>query len=208
MEGRYAEAASVLEELSGEIKSKEGRVELYLYLGRAYLAMEQYDKAIDAFAAGVSYGGSGPFQEYLTRLARMKESSPENVAKAETITRLQLALVIDRLVLGASTDADTPTGVQPSRLFEESASVKNGVVAALPDGDLHSGDKVTRAALYAVVCRLLDRMSSPVSAEEIFPGGFAWVTSLEAGADGFVSGKDAVFYLQKVAALVESSHGG
>ncbi len=208
VQGRYEEAASAFEALSDRVRSKDGLVELYLYLGRAYMAMGQYDRAIDAFAAGVSYGGGGPFQEYLERLGRMKDGSPENIAKAETITRLQLALLIDRLVLGAGPDVDAPSGAGPSGETVNSDAVKNGIVTALPDGDFHGGDKVSRAAFYVVVCRLLDRLSPPMEAERIFPGGFGWATSPGPEADGFVSGKEAVFFLQKVAGAGERPHGG
>ena len=202
VEGRYAEAAARLEKLTDDVDSSEGLTELYLYLGRAYLELEQYDRAIDAFTAGVSYGGTGPFQEYLMRLSRMKESEPGNIARAEKITRAQLALTIDRVVYRA--DPGEVSNMAP----DESETFRRGVMTNLADGEFHGGAYVTRASFYAIVCALLDGGSEGGSKDRIFPGGFAWVTHIEPGGAPFVSGKEAVSILEKVAALGASSNDG
>jgi tetratricopeptide (TPR) repeat protein len=204
VEGRYAEAAERLEVLSRRLKSQEGLVETYLYLGRAYLALGQHDRAIDAFTAGASYGGAGPFHEYLVRLKRIIESAPQSVAKAEKISRAQLAQTIDRVVLGIEPG---PDGKLKSGEFVSCTSVRRGFITPLPDGGFYPDSYVTRGSFYAVVCKLLEGETSNYKVKQVFPGGFGWVTAGGTETPAFVTGREAVSILQRVAELQAADHG-
>lgn len=208
--GRYAEAIERLEPLSRELKSEEDLTEVYLYLGRAYLALERYDRAVDAFTVGASYGSASPFREYLQQLKDVVASSPENIAAAPRVTRGELARAIDRMFFRTPTPVGT--GNVPPELpeLETAESVRRGIVAPLADGEIHADAYVTRAAFYAVVCKLLGETAGHAGISggrrlTVFPGGYRWVMGHAgegSGKSGFlVSGAEVVAILGRVAEL-------
>ena len=96
---------------------------------------------------------------------------------------------------------------------EFSASIddlRRRVLPPLPDGDFHIDDPVTRASFYAVVARLLAVFSIGDEPASFFDGGYQWVFTQEAVREGkpaYVSGRDAVSILEKVAAA-RGNNGG
>ncbi len=72
------------------------------------------------------------------------------------------------------------------------------MVEALPDGEFHPEAYVTRGAFYTVVARLVAEVGAGVDAEALFDGGFTW--ALEGRSVQFVTGKEVVATLQRVAA--------
>jgi hypothetical protein len=77
----------------------------------------------------------------------------------------------------------------------------------LPDGDLHAGAPVTRAAFYVVVTKLIADRQIDADTDLIFAGGFDW--TLESGDNDthHVTGKEVVIALERVAAA-KNTYGG
>jgi tetratricopeptide (TPR) repeat protein len=203
VEGNYAEAVERLEELSQKLRSKEALAETYLYLGRGYMALGQYNRAIDAFTLGAAYGGPSPFREYLQRLSLIVESAPENITRADKITRGQLAVTIDRVIYDRSPGQNGDLPEYGRDQVGGCVSVQRGMMSKLPDGSFHAEDHVTRGQFYVVVSRLLNAEVKSTAAD-VFPGGFDWVT----GGPSFVSGREVISILERVASLKAGSNGG
>jgi tetratricopeptide (TPR) repeat protein len=211
--GDYDSAISRLEELADATNSNEELQQIYLYLGRSYVATEQYARAIDAFNAGMALGGGSPFDEYLIRLGVVVSGTPETVSMSDRVTRAQLAALIDHLFYSGSGDTGGDSGRgAPEGAVAELESVKRGVVPPLPDGDFYPDALVTRAALYAAVARLAADLGAEGEGEPsaFIDGGYDWVTvgGVEGGAPNtLVTGKETLTALQRVSEARRSFGG-
>lgn len=209
--GDYDAAVSRLEDLAESTESAEELRQVYLYLGRSYVAKGQYPRAIDAFNAGMALGESSPFDEYLTRLGVVVSGAPQAVAMSGQVTRAQLAALIDQMFYdGLGKVGDTSRHVTREGTVSELESVKRGVVPVLPDGDFHPDALVTRAALYAVVARLVADIGTQEAPSDFVDGGYGWVKA--GGGDGLaasplVTGKETLAILEQVAKAGQSLGG-
>jgi tetratricopeptide (TPR) repeat protein len=197
--GDYAGALERLEALADKEKNESLQIETQLYLGRTYLALEDYNRAIDTFRAGKALGGGVVFDEFLLRLDQVVSGAPGPIAASMQINRSQMASLVDRMFFTDMADI----GGQPIAGSTVAAKeLRRKVLPLLPDGDFHSEDLVTRASFYAVVARLLDVFSIGDKPASFFDGGYLWVFTQEAVREGkpaYVSGRDAVSVLEKVA---------
>jgi hypothetical protein len=206
--GDYADAAARFENLADKAKTEEQLRDVYWYLGRVYLAAGQYNGAIDAFTTGRAHGGGVEFDEYLRQLDALVSGDPDNVVRSERITRVQLAVLIDRMFF---TDRDAGGEQSPpahtGELSGQLESVERGVMDSLPDGRFHPEAFVTRGAFYVAVSKLIRVENIDVDTGVLFQNGFAWV--LDGGEDDgkFITGKEAVGVLERVAAG-QNSYGG
>ena len=203
--GDYGEAVERLDKLSKNTESEERLREIYLYLGRSYLALEQYSQAIDAFTVGAAYGGGLVFEEYLTRLGVVVSVAPQIVAASDKITRAQLAALIDKMFFGGVKDIGAVSGEGRQDVAAGlSTAVRRGVVPTLPDGGFHGNEFVTRAAFYVVVARLIEDTGIPGGPTSFFEGGFAWALNPGGGATDigrmdYISGREALDTLERLA---------
>jgi tetratricopeptide (TPR) repeat protein len=207
--GDFDGAAKRLEALADRAQTPEQRREVYWYLGRAYLAAERYDRAIDAFTAGKANGGGVAFDEYLQRLNALVSGEAGNVARSERVTRAQLAVLVNRMFYESPVDTSATAVPGPGGedgVLENMASVERGVVGLLPDGQFYGEVFVTRGAFFAVVSRLVRDKSIDVDTATLFEGGFAWALAGE-DAGNYVTGKEAVAVLRRVAAA-QHPYGG
>ena len=206
--GDYENAVERLESLTGRARTEEQFQEVYLYLGRSYLAMGRHHSAIDSFVAGMAHGGGSVFDEYLQRLGAIVSGTPENVARTDHVSRAQLIVLIERMFYG---DEDASAGSGGSgaedRAIDQMDPVARGLVSVLPDGDLHADAPVTRAAFYVVVKRLIADRQIDADTGLLFAGGFDW--TLESGDNDtyHVTGKEVVTTLERVAAA-KNTYGG
>jgi tetratricopeptide (TPR) repeat protein len=203
--GDYDEAVERLDKLLKNTESEEQLREIYLYLGRSYVELEQYSQAIDAFTVGAAYGGGLIFEAYLTRLGVVVSVAPEILAASDKVTRAQLAALIDKMFFGGVKDIGAPSddGRQEA-VAGPSTSVQRGVVPTLPDGGFHGNNFVTRAAFYVVVARLIEDTGIPGGPTGIFEGGFTWALNRGSGATDYgrivyISGREALDTLQRLA---------
>ncbi len=198
VEGDYAGALGRLEELADEEKDETLLIEIQLYLGRTYLAMEDYNRAIDSFRAGRAMGGGIVFDEFLLRLDQVVSGAPGPLVASMQINRRQMASLVDRMFFTDMADI----GGQPVAGSASAAhELRREIIPVLADGDFHSEELVTRASFYAVVARLLDGFSIGVEPASFFDGGYSWIFTQEAlreGKPAYVSGRDAVSVLEKV----------
>jgi tetratricopeptide (TPR) repeat protein len=203
--GDYEQAAERLEDLARIDNPDALAVDIHLYLGRTYMAMEQYSRAIDTFRAGKALGGGIVFEEYLLRLDGLVSGASNTMASSMRINRGQLASAVMRL-FGDREAADTGGAGET----DTETVVWRVVVPPLPDGSAHSEDQVTRAAFYAVVARLVDYFSLGRDPASFFDGGYSWVFTDEAdqpGGTAYVSGRDALAILEQVAAERQNDGG-
>jgi len=121
---------------------------------------------------------------------------------------VQLAVLIDRMFFGGPGGAGehSPEAVGGS-VSEQLASVERGVVGRLPDGHFHPDAYVTRAVFYITVSRLVLEVDIDVDTGALFEGGFAWALSGDEDDETFVTGKEAVAALRRVAAA-QNTYGG
>jgi len=146
LEGRYDEAVTSLEGLLDTAADDRTRIEIYYYLGRSYMALDDMSAAVEAFSAGVRLGDRGPCLEYLERLQPRFEGTPDAIRRMPAVTRGQLCALVLRWMTPA--DAEPPAGV-PIELVAE-----RGWIRRLPDGSLHPEAAVTRSALYVFMARM------------------------------------------------------
>jgi hypothetical protein len=206
--GDYEDATTRLDALTNKATTPEQLREVYWYLGRSYVATQQYSRAIDAFTAGKAHGGGVEFDEYLRRLGALVSGDPNNVARSERVTRAQLAVLIDLMFYGeasgASEDLPRPgTG----GMVEYLAVVERGVMGRLPDGGFHPDAFVTRASFFAAVSRLLLDRNIDIDTGDLFEGGFRWALGTDEDERHFVTGKEVVAALRRVAAA-QNAYGG
>ena len=197
-----------------------------LYLGRIYLAQHDYERAADALWRGKALGGDVRFDEYLEIAQRHLSVSPKRILQLETVTREQLAGLIDQMFGSVLVDSGGTTGAvmasAPGAHREADAEreadrdpigvvTRTGVMTRFADGEFHPDEKVTRPAFCAVVARLAGAIDAPPGVmNEMFPGGYRESLSPQSVAAGdrggirFLSGREAVEVLQALARRVGS----
>ena len=206
--GDYEIAVEKLESLTGRARTEEQFQEVYLYLGRAYLARESYNSAIDSFLAGKAHGGGSVFDEYLQRLDAIVSGTQENVARTDHVTRAQLIVLIERMFYDDLADVPGTDGSRAGdRAIAQMDPVARGLVSVLPDGDLHADAPVTRAAFYVVVQRLIADRQIDTDTGLLFAGGFDWTFESDGNDTHHVTGKEVVTTLERVAAA-KNAYGG
>ncbi len=207
--GDYENAVERLESLTGKARTEEQFQEVYLYLGRSYLAMDRHHSAIDAFVAGKAHGGGSVFDEYLQRLGAIVSGTPVNVARTDQVTRAQLIVLLERMFY--QHEAASAGGSGGSRVgdraIDQMDPVVRGLVPVLPDGDLHADAPVTRAAFYVVVKRLIADRQIDADTGLLFDGGFEWMLESGDNDSHHVTGKEVVTTLERVAAA-KNTYGG
>ena len=147
IDGDYPAAVEKLDAVIALSTDDAVRREAYTYLGRAHMALEDTDAAVDAFTRAVQLGDTGPAVAYLQLLKQHVEGQPAALHMSDVLTRGQLAGAVVRLFMDA--DAGNPTGPTPITLLE-----RRGWMPVLADGRDHSSDPVTRASLYVVAARI------------------------------------------------------
>ena len=123
------------------------------------------------------------------------------------INRGQIGSLVDRLFFTDNMDIGVIPDGRGSASIDD---LRRRVLPPLPDGDFHIDDPVTRASFYAVVARLLAVFSIGDEPASFFDGGYQWVFTQEAVREGkpaYVSGRDAVSILEKVA-TARGNNGG
>lgn len=195
--GRYAAAIERLDELAAARTDPEELREVYYYLGRAYLEVGERDRAIDAFAAGVSYGDTGPCVAYLEQLRAVVEGEARNVRRSEIVSRRQLAsLLVRQFVLDG---AEPPVPEDADDSLRE--AVSRGWMERLPDGGLHGEAAVTRAAFYVTLARLTADLGVGGTVAGTYAG------ALSGRGREPVAGSEVAATLEEIAAL-RNDHGG
>jgi len=145
---RYAEAASAFAEVIDGEAAPEVKREACYYLGRAYLALGEERRALDAFATGVRLGDEGPCVAYLNELQLRLAGDPDQVRILTTITRAQAAGLVAHMLSARS---------RPLVAGEESpfdALLRVGWLERLPDGATHPEAAMTRASFHVMLERM------------------------------------------------------
>lgn len=195
--GHYAQAVERLGRLAATLESSEDLREVYYYLGRAYLALGERNRAIDAFSAGVSYGDTGACLEYLDRLRTVVQGEEHSVRRSEMVTRRQLAaLLVREFAPGEADSTRVADADAPLR-----RSVALGWMPALPDGATHGEVAVTRAAFYVTMARLTGQLG--YGRTVIAP----YARSLTARGREPVNGREVTAVFDELSVL-RKQHGG
>jgi len=203
--GDFQDAVRRLEELAPKTDSEEELREVYYYLGRSYLVLEEYHRAIDAFTTGKAVGGGSVFDEYLLRLDFVVSGAPDAVTRSEKVTRGQFAALIDRMFYAAAVDTSLAGGGASG--LAGLVSVERGGVQPMPDGKLHTEAYVTRGAFYATVARLVRERDASLDPESLFENGYQWALTAPDEESNFVTGREVVDTLQRVADAIEKDNG-
>jgi len=146
LEGRYEEAIESFESLLDTADDDRTRIEIYYFLGRSYMQLDDMSAAVDAFGAGVQLGDRGPCLEYLQLLQPRFEGAPEAIRRLPAVTRGQMCSLVARWVAASR-------GALPSGAPIEAIAAR-GWIARMPDGELHAEAEVTRAALHVFIARM------------------------------------------------------
>jgi hypothetical protein len=224
IDGDLDRAESSFLKVTRESRSDADLQTAYLYLGRVYLAREDYVRAADALSTGKALGGDVRFDEYFEQAQRHLLTSPKRVIQLERISRGELAALVDEMFgprlqkgrgagVGKGDDGKSrPRGAGAADPLQELAEA--GVIDVLPDGSLHAGDAVTRPAFYVIVSRLANVLNAPSNArEELFRGGYRSVARPaaadpgEARAGDYVTGREAVGTLETLERVLGDLEG-
>jgi hypothetical protein len=205
--GEYKRAVEKLIELSGRLESEGDLQTAYLYLGRSYLSLGDYIRAADAFSSGKLLGGGIEFDQYLAVAQQHLRSTPRIIGTQESITRAQLAALIDNLfgqlleyrtVPGQSTVDTKDHWAQEYATRMQAA----GVMPPLADGSFRADAVVTYAAFYVTVLRLARAAGIAESAvTERFPNGMRGV--LPAPGSGSEEGGQVTLTGREVTEILE-----
>jgi tetratricopeptide (TPR) repeat protein len=171
LEGRYEEAIASFEALLDTAEDDRTRIEIYYYLGRSYMAVDEMASAVEAFGAGVRLGDRGPCLEYLERLQPQFEGTPDAIRRMPAVTRGQLCALVVRWA--TPPDATPPEGV-PIELVAE-----RGWIRRLPDGSLHPEAAVTRSALYVFIARMCADIACKGGGRDTYPLSDDTITGVE-----------------------------
>ncbi|MFQ5510330.1 MAG: tol-pal system YbgF family protein [Candidatus Krumholzibacteriia bacterium] len=215
IEGDYVDAERVLSRLTSSLDNDEERRTAYLYLGRTYMAVSDYPRALEAFAAGKRLGGGLRFDEYLAAAAQHAGVSPRTVRAQSTVSRGDLASLIHSF-FGEKLPPDPRSRErvqgQPPLAVPIRSALASGVMARLADGGFHSERVVTRAAFYFVLRRLALRVGvrRAVFEQLLYPQGVRSAVTTTGGPDPAagdrpVAGNDVVRVLQAVASASDPS---
>ena len=193
--GDYQATVDRMEKVIAGTDDDAVKREGYTYIGRAQMAMGNSEAAMTAFRLGAHYGDRGPCIAYLEVLKQYVEGDPGALHVREAITRGELAGAIVRMMDEgvahgeAATTGPTPLAVLASR----------GWMPALPDGNEHAEDPVTRAALYVIAARILAQAGRADRIEAVVPGGYRQAL----GGVQLTSGAEALAVLERVRSLKE-----
>jgi hypothetical protein len=224
IEGNHAEAETLLTKLVGERLSDEDLQTAYLYLGRIYMARGEHDRAADAFYAGRLLGGDFRFLELFHEAREHLWSSSHSIDDAPSLSRGQLAAVINgkfaRFFARANIDSSSVVSVPAPDVREDywaagfiGAVASAEIMRVMPDGRFHPEEKVTRPAFFFIVSRLARFLDlSPLVVGEVFPGGLASVVApgpsqSVSGENNTVSGREVMRALEEVASSVRTRGG-
>ncbi|MFH1756358.1 MAG: S-layer homology domain-containing protein [Candidatus Latescibacterota bacterium] len=219
--GNYEKAASELNTLKQTLTSDSDRINAYLYLGRCYEAMGQYDHAATAYSEGMMVGGDVIFKEHIERLRLRFESDPAYAQKHGDMTRARLASLIRGMCLSGEyappeatqRNVNAATTARPADISNHWAKgaieqmIDAGIMNVLADSLFHPEEKVTHASFYFIVQRLTRLPSFGArDMDELFPHGFDSILQLQLGAlrgeqpreRVYISGKEAVAVLDKL----------
>jgi hypothetical protein len=196
VDGRYQQAIERFDALAANTQSDEILREVYTYLGRSYLALGQNDRAIDAFAAGVSCGDTGACVDYLEQLQAVISGDTRSMRRSETITRRQLASALAREFIF---EGDVTVPDDPDEILRQVTG--RGWMDVLPDGALHGNATVTRAAFLVTMSRITSQFG--------FGRTLLWPLSVDLARRGSepVGGAEVAATLEELAAL-RKQYGG
>jgi len=173
----YEEAIEALVELTSRLESEGDLQTAYLYLGRSYMSLGDYVKAADAFSSGIILGGGIEFEQHLEAAQQHLRSTPRITGTQPSITRGQLAALIDNLFgkrIESSRSAPTSSDMENHWAKAYVARVAAaGVMEPLADGAFHPDAVVTYPAFYVTLLRLGVAASiadTAIAAQ--FPNGF------------------------------------
>jgi len=211
--GEYEKAVEALIELTGTLESEGDLQTTYLYLGRSYLSLGDYAHAADAFSSGQLLGGGIEFDQYLDTAQQHLRSTPRITGTQESVTRGQLAALIDNLfgplleyqTVPAESAADMQTHWARAYVSRMQAA---GIMQPLADGSFRADAEVTYPAFYVTVLRLARAADIPDEAVEAhFPNGMRGVVTssgsgLGAQGDARLTGSEATRILES---LLEAS---
>jgi hypothetical protein len=217
IDGDLDRAEPLLLKVTRESHSDADLQTAYLYLGRIYLARDDYVKAADVLSAGKALGGDVRFDEYFEEARRHLLASPTRVGQLERITRGQLAaLIVDMFgaSLAGAGGGDEPANREPPERDPLDALQRADVMVDLADGEPHGEDVVTRPAFYVIVRRLANALGAADTAgKALFSGGYK---STLGGAisppdkeseANFVTGREAVGTLEALEELLGDAKG-
>ena len=108
IDGDYAGAQSLLQELTQSNDSDEATLTAWLYLGRTYMAMGEYSRAAQAFSTGSMLGGGQAFEAYLGQVQQHLQANPRTIRNRATVTRAQLAALLAQASAREMNPRDTP----------------------------------------------------------------------------------------------------
>jgi len=223
IDGDLRRAEALFNEIIEQGRADDDYRTACLYLGRIYLAQEDYERAAEVLSAGKALGGDLRFDEYFEIARQHLTALPARIAQLEFITRGQLAALIDRMFgplldrsaqTPDSTAAETAVEVQGGETAAKRDAVavvsRAGVMPLLADGTFRPEERVTGPAFFAIAARLADTIRAPADAiDEMFPAGYRGTLGPQAaGANGggthFLSGREAVEALEALARRVGS----
>jgi tetratricopeptide (TPR) repeat protein len=215
IEGDYVQAERHLNRLTAELEAGEDRRTAYLYLGRTYMALEDYDRAAEAFTTGKLLGGGVRFDEYLTDARRYLGASPATARAQRTVTRGQLAALIHSF-LADRLQSDAPSvrrNTSVARTPHVDAVTGWRVMSVLPDGEFHADREVTRSAFFFVLRRLSERLGVAANTSErtLYPHGARSAVATAPTGDGaaenvqFITGNEVVDALRAIVSAASSA---
>ena len=204
--GEYERSIEILLDITSK---SEGDLETaYLYLGRAYMALGDYVGAADAFSSGKMLGGGIEFDRYLAEAQQHLRTTPRIIGTQESLTRAQLAAVInnvfgDRLGEASKSDPLPPDVAQHWAEPYVARLQAVGVMEPLADGLFYPDAVVTYPAFYVVIRRLSDTASlQERTLETHFPAGWRGTIDLHDGQQVALTGRHATDILRS---LLEAS---
>lgn len=190
-----------------------------MYLARSLEALGDYAAARDALATGMMVSGDIPFYDHMQQIRSRSEADPEYALRHPSLTRAQLACLIDGWIDRRGFDRAIGSGNAPGASSEDLPADVNGhwakgaiermisarIMRTLPDLLFHPEEKVTRAAFFFIVRRLQVKFAPHEDAlEDLFPGGLERILHEQLAANGeeakqvYLSGREAVTVLDKL----------
>jgi len=213
--GDYENAEVLFEEVLDDPDSDEDLLTAHLYLGRIYLAENEYQKAANVLSTGKALGGDARFDEYFAIAASHLRASSSQIIQEDIISRGQLAALLKDMFgealkgkVGESVGTERRSGSDKEHWADAYVyfAETSGMMTKLPDGSFHPDAKVTRPAFFVVVCRLTELLGLPRGVrDDVFPGGLRDTIESLGGEhpdhdkNGYVSGRDAKVVLNTVA---------
>ncbi len=182
--GEYDVAAPDFVRLTGELSDDEQLQTAYLYLGRSYLELGEYSRALEAFSNGQLIGGGVQFDAYIAEAQSHLGTTSRLLRALDSVNRQQLSEMVRELFLS---DRDGLPDDAPE------AVVEAGLMENLPDGEFHAQTPVTRASFFFVMQRCAAQaVNGDTAMSRAYPQGFR--SALAAG-DTWIGGEEAYLAL-------------